>query len=161
MNFIIDEALDNQINQEKTNKKQAPSFRKWETEINGKTIRFDSRYERNFAYYLEVLKEYKQILWWVKNTTKFPFSQSVFVEKSNMTLKSFVPDFLVFLPNGKIQYVEVKWWQIDKFIAQEKQFRKDYPFIDLSIMDKEKMLKIQKKYVKRPDPRIPWWELIR
>lgn len=92
----------NQLASKSTQKKRSPKPKKGEREIDGKSISFDSSYEANFARFLQYLKEKGEIVAFVKNTTKFPFSETVDLSKVCKTgtiQRSYTPDFLVFYPD--------------------------------------------------------------
>lgn len=148
----------NQLESINPQKKRSPKPKKGEREIGGKSISFDSSYEANFARFLQHLKEKKEILAFVKNTTKFPFSETVDLSKVCKTgtiQRSYTPDFLVFYPDWTYTVFEIKGWMNKRDDLKKAQFEKDYSGLKLEYVRKKDLLQIQNSLT------LPWWEEIR
>jgi len=111
-------------------------FNKGNRKIGGRDIFCHSTYEANFCRYLQELKETGKIKDFYRNTTAYRFSKEVKVR--GLVIKSYIPDFIIFLPNKQVEFYEVKGWENDKFKMQMKQFDKDWgSVISLTIFGKE------------------------
>lgn len=102
-------------------------------------IYFRSRWEANYARYLQYLKEKNSIKDWIHEPKTFLFPDG----------KSFLPDFEVINNNGDIEFHEVKGWYdnrskhhfeaMGKYFPKEKLimvFSKEYKNIKKSFYDK-------------------------
>lgn len=139
-------------------KKRSPKSKKGERKIGGNLISFDSSYEANFARFLQHLKEKGEILAFVKNTTKFPFSETVDLSqvcKTGTIQRSYTPDFLVFYPDWTYTVFEIKGWMNKRDDLKKAQFEKDYSGLKLEYVRKKDLLQIQNSLT------LPWWEEIR
>jgi len=106
--------------------------------INGKRMFFRSKWEVNYALYLDFLIEQKQIKKWT-------YEEDVFIfEKIKFGARSYRPDFKIY--NDKtIEYHEVKGYMTPKSKTQIKRMAKYYPDIKLIIIDKDIYMEIKKK----------------
>lgn len=111
-------------------------FRKGKRKIGGREIFCHSAYEANFCRYLQSLKERKEIKDFIRNTTAYHFSKPVKVR--GLVIKSYIPDFQIFLPNNQVLYYEVKGWENEKFVKQMEQFNFDWgSVVNLTIFGKD------------------------
>ena len=99
--------------------------------INGKEIFFRSKWEANYALYLDFLIKQKQILKWEYESDVFIF------EKIKFGTRSYRPDFKVYDNEKSFSYHEVKGWMTSKSKTQIKRMAKYYPNIKLIIIDKD------------------------
>jgi hypothetical protein len=90
---------------------------------------YRSRWEANYARYLEFLKEHKEIKSWTHESKTFWFN------KIKRGCRSYLPDFEVVLNNESIEYHEVKGWLDDKSKTKLKRMKKYYPSINLKLID--------------------------
>ena len=100
-------------------------------DINGKKIFFRSKWEANYALYLDFLIKQKQIKKWEYEPDVFVF------EKIKFGTRSYRPDFKVFNIDGFIEYHEVKGYMDKKSKTKIKRMAKYYPIIKLAIIDKD------------------------
>jgi hypothetical protein len=93
-------------------------------------IYFRSSWERNYARYLNFLI--------TKNLVKsWTFEKKIFwFEKIKRGCVSYKPDFEVIMPDGEIQYHEVKGWMDDKSLTKIKRMRIYHPKVKLIVIDK-------------------------
>lgn len=92
---------------------------------------YRSRWEANYARYLEFLKEHNEIKSWKHESKTFWF------EKIKRGCRSYLPDFEVILNNESIEYHEVKGWMDDKSKTKLKRMKIYYPEIKLKLIDSE------------------------
>ena len=97
--------------------------------INGKRMFFRSKWEVNYALYLDWLVKEKQILKWEYEADVFMF------EKIKLGTRSYRPDFKVYNLNGTIEYHEVKGWMDKRSITKIKRMRIYYPQIKLIVIE--------------------------
>jgi hypothetical protein len=76
-------------------------------EIGGKNKYFRSRWEANYARYLQFLKEQQQIIDWEHEPEMFWFT-------INSKEVSYLPDFRVTMNDNSIEYHEVKGWMDER-----------------------------------------------
>jgi hypothetical protein len=98
-------------------------------EIGGKRKYFRSRWEANYARYLEFLKQSNQILEWVHEPEVFWF------EGIKRGCVSYLPDFKVTYIDNVIEYHEVKGWMDDRSKTKIKRMAKYHPTVVLKIID--------------------------
>jgi hypothetical protein len=101
--------------------------RGWRT-IGGKRIFFRSRWEANYARYLEWEKSLGLIKDWEHEPKTFDFP----IKRGCNTYK---PDFRVLKPNGSHHWVEVKGWLDSKSKTKIKRFKRFYPEEEIRIID--------------------------
>jgi hypothetical protein len=100
-------------------------------DINGKTIFLRSKWEANYALYLDFLIKAKQIKSWEYEKDNFIF------HKIQSGTRSYRPDFKIIKPNGSIEYHEVKGYMDAKSKTKLKRMKKYYPDIKMVLIDKE------------------------
>jgi len=119
----------------------------WRT-IGGKKKFFRSRWEANYARYLEFLKINNHIKDWLHEPETFWF------EKIKRGTRSYLPDFKVLNLDGSHEWREVKGWMDNRSKTKLKRFAKYYP--------KEKMTVIDKKWFSSNSSKMriicPHWE---
>lgn len=98
-------------------------------EIGGKRKYFRSRWEANYARYLEFLKTQKQILDWDHEPEVFWF------EGIKRGCVSYLPDFKVTELNGSFTYHEVKGWMDDRSKTKIRRMGIYHPGVILRIID--------------------------
>jgi len=100
-------------------------------DINGKNMFFRSKWEVNYALYLDFLIKQKQIKKWTYEKDIFIF------EKIKYGTRSYIPDFKIYNNDSTIEYHEVKGWMNPRSKTQLKRMAKYYPDIKLIIIDKD------------------------
>jgi len=107
--------------------------------ISDRRMFFRSRWEANYALYLNLLIDQKQI-------SKWEYEPDVFVfEKIKFGTRSYRPDFKIFNPDGTIEYHEVKGYMDAKSKTKIKRMAKYYPEVKLIIIDKDTYREIRRK----------------
>lgn len=117
-------------------------------EIAGRRIYFRSRWEFNYACYLEWLKAQGNILEWEHEPETFWF------EKIKRGVRSYLPDFRVTEKNGAQHYIEVKGWMDGRSKTKLKRMKKYHPEVDLRLVDSG----TYKKLAKQVSRFVPGWE---
>lgn len=117
-------------------------------EIGGINKYYRSRWEANYARYLEFLKKQGVIVRWEHEPETFWF------EAILRGVRSYLPDFRVTELNGEIVYHEVKGWMDDRSITKLKRMAKYHPKVKIIVID-ESWFKANSKKIK---PLIPDWE---
>jgi hypothetical protein len=102
-------------------------------EIGGKRHYFRSKWEANYARYLQWLKTKKEIADWEYEPETFWF------EKIKRGVRSFKPDFRVTeLTAGEV-YHEVKGWMDPRSKTKLKRMAKYHPHIKIIVVDRKVM----------------------
>jgi predicted nuclease of restriction endonuclease-like RecB superfamily len=101
---------------------------------------FRSSWEANYARYLNLLIQNKQIKKWEFEPDTFIF------EKEIRGAKSYMPDFKITNNDESIEYHEVKGWMDPKSKSKLKKFAKYYPSIKLVLIDSKEYRKLEKQY---------------
>jgi hypothetical protein len=99
-------------------------------EIGDKRIFARSRWEANYARYLEWLKQQKQITEWEHEPETFWF------EAIKRGCRSYTPDFRVQLLNGCVEFHEVKGWMDDRSRTKLKRMGIYHPNVRMVLIDK-------------------------
>ena len=105
-----------------------------------------SKWERNYAAYLDWLVSLGEIKTWEYEPDEFEFPV-------NRGTRFYKPDFKVINNDGSVEYHEVKGHWTKKARTQVKRFRKYYPELKLVIIDREAYRGIAEKRAL-----IPGWE---
>jgi len=98
-------------------------------DINGTTMYFRSKWEANYALFLDFLIDHKEIVKWEFEPDTFVF------EKIQFGTRSYTPDFKVFNNNGTISYHEVKGYMDSKSKTKLKRMKRYYPKIEVILID--------------------------
>jgi len=117
-------------------------------EIGGQRIYARSRWEANYARYLQLLLDGGEILKWEHEPETFWF------EGASEAPRSYLPDFRVTLEVGIFEYHEVKGWMDDVSKAKINRMAEYYPSITLVVRDKA-WFKSNRKALSKL---IPEWE---
>jgi hypothetical protein len=110
-------------------------------DIGGINKYYRSRWEANYARYLEWLKQKGEIADWKHEPTTFWF------ENIKRGVRSYLPDFLVTENNGKQVYHEVKGWMDPKSKTKLKRMAKYYPDVQVLLIDKSAYTALKKALV--------------
>lgn len=108
-------------------------------DINGDTLYFRSKWEANYALYLDFLIDHKEILKWEFEPDTFIF------EEIKLGVRSYTPDFKVFNIDGSHEYHEVKGYMDSKSKTKLKRFSKYYPDEKLVLIDSDQYRAINKQ----------------
>ena len=117
-------------------------------EIGGKKIYFRSRWEANYGYYLEFLKQCGEVIEWKHEPETFWF------HKIKRGCRSYLPDFKVLWKEGKTEYVEVKGWMDQRSRTTIKRMALYYPQTLLRVVG----AKWFKENYRRMSAIVPGWE---
>lgn len=108
-----------------------------------------SRWEANYARYLELKKSRGEIVSWEHEPETFWF------DGVRRGVCSYLPDFKVVLADGKVEYHEVKGWMDPKSITKLKRMAKYHPEVTLILIDSAKYRALEKTAKKE----VPGWEI--
>lgn len=101
--------------------------KKFAVDIGGKKFFSRSRWEANYALWLESKKQMGAIKDWSHEPETFWF------EKIKRGVRSYLPDFRVELHNGRIEYHEVKGYMDSKSLTKIRRMKIYHPEINLVI----------------------------
>lgn len=107
-------------------------------DIDGQKIYFRSKWEANYALYLNFLIKQKQIKKWEYEKDTFWF------ENIKRGIRSYTPDFKVFNNDLSFEYHEVKGWMDPKSKTKIKRMAKYYPKTKLLVIDSKSYCAIVK-----------------
>lgn len=111
--------------------------KKWFEGSDGRRYYMKSKWEYNYALYLEFLKGLGEIKDWFYEVDTFEF------EKIKYGVRRYTPDFKVVYNDGRVSYREVKGWMDKKSKTKITRFRKYYPGIELIVVGREEYNKIK------------------
>ena len=117
-------------------------------DVGGRRIYFRSRWEANYARYLEWLKDKGQIARWEHEPETFWF------EKIKRGVRSYLPDFRVWESDGSSCLHEVKGWMDSRSRTTLKRMAKYHPDQTIVLIREKEMREIARKVA--PDDRD--WE---
>lgn len=117
-------------------------------EIGGQRVYFRSRWEANYARYLEWLRGRGQIVKWEHEPETFWFLKIL------RGTRSYLPDFRVTENSGIQIYHEVKGWMDDKSRVKLQRMAKYHPGIRLTVIERTAYKSIEKTM----KPMLPDWE---
>jgi hypothetical protein len=117
-------------------------------EIGGINKYYRSRWEANYARYLQWLKERGEIKDWLHEPVTFWF------EGVKRGCVSYLPDFWVEENNGADAYHEVKGWMDDRSATKLKRMAKYHPTVKLVLIQDKQYKEIERKL----SALIPGWE---
>jgi len=98
-------------------------------EVGGQRFYARSRWEANYARYLEFLRTNGEILKWEHEPETFWFAG---IKRGCV---SYLPDFRVTLRNGEIEYHEVKGWMDAASKTKIRRMAKYHPSVRLVVID--------------------------
>lgn len=107
-------------------------------EIGGKRKYYRSRWEANYARYLQWLKEKGRIADWAHEPTTFWF------EGIKRGTCSYLPDFLVMELGGAQVYYEVKGWMDDRSKTKIRRMAKYHPTVKLIVIQEKQYMAVAK-----------------
>jgi len=100
---------------------------------------FRSKWEANYALYLDFLIQQNQILNWEFEPDQF------FFEEIRTGTRTYTPDFKVFNTDGSIEYHEVKGYMDSRSKTKLKRIAKYYPDVKVVLVEKKTYMDIMKK----------------
>ncbi len=98
-------------------------------EIGGIRKYYRSRWEANFARYLESEKQAGRITKWEHEPQTFWF------EGIRRGTTNYLPDFRLTFPDGHIEFREVKGWMCPKSITKLRRMAKYHPEVIITVVD--------------------------
>jgi len=110
---------------------------------------YRSKWEANYARYLEWLRIKGEIQSWLHEPETFWFDG---IRRGCM---SYLPDFRVVESNGSVVYHEVKGWMDDRSKTKIKRMAKYHPLVKLIVVDSKAYNAIKKTM----QPIIKGWEV--
>ena len=116
-----------------------PNVQRGEYECSKGSVYFRSKWEANYALYLDWLIAQKQIKAWEYEADMFMF------EQIKLGTRSYRPDFKVFTNDGLFEYHEVKGYMDSKSKTKLKRMAKYYPEVKLILIDKDYYADLKKK----------------
>jgi predicted nuclease of restriction endonuclease-like RecB superfamily len=119
----------------------------WRT-VGGQEVYFRSRWEANYARYLQWRLERGEIAKWEHEPETFWF------EAIKRGCRSYLPDFRITRPDGTIYFVEVKGWMTQKSRTKLKRMAKYHPTVELELVERKQYEQIEKQFSKI----LPDWE---
>jgi hypothetical protein len=134
-------------NKQTMNRAKASWKASWR-EIGGYKKYYRSRWEANYARYLEWMRMQGLILGWLHEPETFWF------EGIKRGCMSYLPDFKVKEIDGKESYHEVKGWMDDRSKTKIKRMAKYHPNVKLVVVDTKEYKLLEKKM----KPIITDWE---
>lgn len=117
-------------------------------EIGGVRKYYRSKWEANYAHYLQWLKEKDQILDWKHEPETFWF------EGIKRGCVSYLPDFWVKEVSGSEAYHEVKGWMDARSVTKIKRMAKYHPKVRLIVIDSKAYAALKKSC----QGLVPGWE---
>lgn len=102
-------------------------------------VYFRSKWEANYALYLDFLIQQNQILNWEFEAERF------FFEKIKLGTRTYTPDFKVFNENGTIEYHEVKGHMDARSKTKLSRMKKYYPEVKVVLVERKTYADILKK----------------
>jgi len=117
-------------------------------EIGGTRKYYRSRWEANYAYYLQWLLERGEIAKWEHEPKTFWF------EKIKRGTRSYLPDFRVTENDGSEAFHEVKGWMDDRSKTKIKRMRIYHPDVTLIVIGAKEYKAIQNKASRL----VPGWD---
>lgn len=118
-------------------------------EVGGKRCYFRSRWEANYARYLQWLVDQGEIKGWEYEPETFWF------ENIKRGVRSYLPDFRITENDGRQVYHEVKGWMDSRSRTTLKRMKKYYPDVPLVLIDS----KIYKAIQRDVRAIVPDWEI--
>ncbi len=116
-----------------------PNIQRGNYDINGTEMYFRSKWEANYALYLDFLVDHKQIIKWEYESDVFIFEQIKY------GTRSYRPDFKLFNLNGSIEYHEIKGYMDSKSRTKLKRMAKYYPEIKLILVQRDEYMHLIKQ----------------
>lgn len=107
-----------------------------------------SKWEANFALYLNFLQQQGKIEKWEYEPDTFGFP----IKRGS---RFYTPDFKVFLKGGYVEYYEIKGYMDQRSATKLKRMKKYYPAVKVILIEREWFRAIKRQGY---DKLIPDWE---
>lgn len=117
-------------------------------EIGGRRIYARSRWEANYARYLQWMKDRKEIAEWEHEPETFWFDGVL------RGWISYIPDFRVTGSRGDVEYHEVKGWMDERSITKLKLMEKHHPQTTVIVIERKHYRQIEMSFART----IEGWE---
>jgi hypothetical protein len=111
-------------------------------DINGKKMYFRSKWEANYALYLDFLMGHQKIIKWEYESETFIFN------KIKFGTRSYTPDFKVYELDKSVSYTEVKGFMTARSKTQLKRMKKYFPKVRLRVVDRSCYFAVKKQLEK-------------
>ena len=108
---------------------------------------FRSRWEANWARFLNALVARGEVTEWLYEAQTFEFP----VKRGS---RFYTPDFLVRYPDGREEFHEIKGYMDAKSATKIKRMRIHYPSVKLVVIDRKEYRRLAKVLA----PWVPGWE---
>lgn len=119
------------FNQKRLEGRESATWKAGWREIGGIKKYYRSKWEANYARYLQFLKEKGEILSWAHEPKTFWFDG---IKRGCM---SYLPDFHVVNKNGSEEYHEVKGWTDERSATKLKRMEKYFPEVKLVLIQEK------------------------
>lgn len=129
--------------------RESASWKSGWREIGGVRKYFRSRWEANYARYLELLKTRSLLVSWEHEPETFWFDG---IKRGCM---SYLPDFRIIQADGDVAYHEVKGWMDDRSKTKIKRMAKYFPDVKLVVIDSVAYKALEKSF----SGLVDGWEL--
>lgn len=116
-----------------------PNVQRGDYENSKGTMYFRSKWEANYALFLDFLVEKKEIKSWEYEADVFVF------EEIKFGTRSYRPDFKVFNKDGSFEYHEVKGYMDSKSKTKLRRMEKYYPDAKIILIDSDYYRDLKKK----------------
>ncbi len=116
-----------------------PNVQRGDYENSKGTMYFRSKWEANYALYLDFLVKIKKIKEWQYEPDVFVF------EKINFGTRSYRPDFKIFNYDKSFEYHEVKGYMDSKSKTKLRRMAKYYPEVKIILIDREYYEQLKRK----------------
>ena len=108
-------------------------------DINGERLFFRSKWEANYALYLNFLIKQNQI-------NKWEYEKDVFIfEKIQFGTRSYRPDFKIYKNDGSFEYHEIKGYMTQRSKTQIKRMAKYFPEVMLILITSKEYKELKSK----------------
>jgi hypothetical protein len=107
--------------------------------IGGREKHYRSRWEANYARYLEALRVRGKLLAWEHEPETFWF------EGIKRGVVSYLPDFRITKADGTVEYREVKGWMDKRSKTKLKRMAKYHPSVIVRVIQKKQYDLIEKR----------------
>lgn len=107
--------------------------------INGVNMYFRSKWEANYALYLDFLVKHKKIEKWYFEKDRFIF------DKIKFGVRSYVPDFKVYNLDGSFEYHEIKGYMDSKSKTKLKRMARYFPNTKVILIGKDEYTLLKKQ----------------
>lgn len=108
-----------------------PNVQRGDYECSKGSVYFRSKWEANYALYLDFLIKQNEIKNWEYEAETF------FFEQIKLGTRSYRPDFKIYNPDDTVEYHEVKGYMDSRSKTKLKRMEKYFPEVKLILIDRE------------------------